>query len=55
MSCKGLAAKRKSLVQKADKGNRPNATCLLTEEEEDKLFKSDQFGFSSPEALEKTM
>ena len=55
MSRKVLAAKRKSLVQKAGKGNRPNATRSLTDEEEDKLFKSGQFGDSSPEVLQRTM
>ena len=55
MSRKVLAAKRKSLVQKAGKGNRPNATRSLTDEEEDKLFKSGQFGVSTPEALQRTM
>ena len=55
MSRKVLAAKRKSLVQKAGKGNRPNATSSLTDEEEDKLFKSGQFGVSSPEALQRAM
>ena len=55
MSRKVLAAKQKSLVQKAGKGNRPNATRSLTDEEEDKLFKSDQFGVSTPEALQRAM
>lgn len=50
-----LAAKRKNLVQKAGKGNKPNATRSLTDEEEDKLFRSGQFGSSSPEALQRTM
>ena len=54
-SRKVLAARRKSLVQRAGKGNKPNATRSLTEEEEDKLFKSGQFGFSGPEALQRTM
>ena len=51
---KVLAAKQKSLVQKAGKGNRPNATRSLTDEE-DKLFKSGQFNVSSPEALQRAM
>ena len=46
-SRKVLAAKRKSLVQKAGKGNRPNATRSLTDDDEDKLFKS--------EVLQRTM
>ena len=55
MSRKVLAAKRKSLVLKAGKGNRPNATRSLTDEEEDKLFKRGQFGAFSPEALQRAM
>ena len=56
MSRKVLAAKRKSLVQKPGKGNRPNATRSLTdEEEEDKLFKSGQFGVSSPESPQRVL
>ena len=54
-SRKVLAAKRKSLVQKAGKGNRPNATRSLTDDEEDKLFKSGEFGASCPEVLQRTM
>ena len=54
-SRKVLAAKRKSLVQKAGKGNRPNATRSLTDDEEDKLFKSGKFGASCPEVLQRTM
>ena len=54
-SRKVLAAKRKSLVQKAGKGNRPNATRSLTDDEEDKLFKSGQFGASCPEVLQRAM
>jgi len=55
MSHKVLAAKWKSLVQKTSKGIRPNATRLLTDEEEDRLLKSGLFGVSSPEALQRTM
>ena len=40
MTRKVLAAKRKGLVQKAGKGNGPNATRRVTDEEEAKLFKS---------------
>ena len=36
MTRKVLAAKRKGLVQKAGKGNRPNATRAVTDIEEDK-------------------
>ena len=55
MSRNVLAAKRKCLVQKAGKGYRPNATRTLTDDEEDKLFKSGQFGASCPEALQRTV
>ena len=55
MSRKVLPAKRKNLVQKAGKGNRPNATRAVTDEDEDKLFKSGQFGTFCPEALQRTM
>ena len=53
-SRKVLTAKRKSLLQKAGKGNRRNATRSLTDDE-DKLFKSGQFGASCPEVLQRTM
>ena len=55
MSRKVLAAKRKSLVHKASKGNRSNATRSLTDYEEDKLSESGQFGVSSPAVLQRTM
>ena len=55
MSRQVLAAKRKSLVNKAGKGNKPNATRSLTQEEEDKLFECGQFGMSGPEVLQRTM
>ena len=48
-----LAAKRKNLVNKAGKGNKPNATRAITQEEEDKLFECGQFGSFSPEILQK--
>ena len=38
-----LAAKRKSLLQSGF-GNKPNATRELTEEEQEKLFETRQFG-----------
>lgn len=50
-----LAAKRKNLVNKAGKGNKPNATRALTQEEEDKLFETGQFGCTSPQVLQRTM
>ena len=40
MSQKVLAAKRKSLVQKAGKDSRPSPTSAVTDGEENKLFKS---------------
>ena len=53
-SRKVLEAKRKNLVVQG-KGNRPNATRLLTkEEEEDKLFQSGIFGAENPVALQRT-
>ena len=39
MPRKVLVAKRKNLVQKAGKGNTPNATRAVTDDGEDKLFK----------------
>ena len=50
-----LAAKRKNLVNEAGKGNKPNATRALTEDEVGKLFESGQFGCSSPEVLQRTI
>ena len=50
-----LAAKRKNLVNEAGKGNKPNATRVLTEDEVEKLFESEQFGCSSPEVLQITI
>ena len=51
-SQKVLEAKRKILVVQG-KGNRPNATRSLTEEE--KLFQSGAFGAEKPVALQRTM
>ena len=53
-SRKVLEAKRKNLVVQG-KGNRPNATRSLTEEEEEKLFQSGAFGAENPVALQRTM
>ncbi|XP_031421049.1 uncharacterized protein LOC105908810 isoform X2 [Clupea harengus] len=50
-----LAAKRKQLVVKHGKGNRPNATRPITDGDEAKLFESGEFGFSNPESLQRTM
>ena len=49
-----LAAKRKELVNKG-KGNKPNAAMSLTDEEENKLSDSEQFGEDSPEALQRAL
>ena len=53
-SRKVLEAKRKNLVVQG-KGNRPNATRSLTEEEEEKLFQSGTFGAANPVALQRTI
>ncbi|CAH3165359.1 unnamed protein product [Porites lobata] len=49
-----LAAKRKSLV-KEGRGNKPNASCELTDEEEAKLFEAGKFGNHNPLALQRTL
>ena len=49
-----LAAKRKSLVQSGF-GNKSNATRELTEEEQEKLFETGQFGDHDPLALQRTL
>ena len=49
-----LAAKRKSLVQ-SGRGNKPNAARELTEEEQNKLFETGQFGDHDPLVLERTL
>ena len=49
-----LAAKRKNLV-KQGKGCKPQATRALTDDEENTLFVTGQFGDSSPSALQRTM
>ena len=54
-SCRILAAKRKQLIVKHGKGNRPNATRPITDGNEAKLFESGEFGFSNPESLQRTM
>ena len=53
-SRKTLAAKRKSLL-KASKGNKPQATRALSNEEEDSLFEAGQFGDHSPDVLQRTI
>ena len=42
-----MVAKRKILVRQG-KGNKPNATRKLTDEEEGKLFESGKFGDKDP-------
>ena len=49
-----LVAKRKSLV-KEGRGNKPNASCELTDEEEAKLFETGKFGNHNPLALQRTL
>ena len=49
-----VAAKRKSLVQNGF-GNKPNATRELTEEEQEKLFETGQFGDHDPLVLQRTL
>ena len=49
-----LAAKRKSLV-KEGRGNKPNASCELMDEEEAKLFETGKFGNHNPLALQRTL
>ncbi|KXJ14160.1 Zinc finger MYM-type protein 2 [Exaiptasia diaphana] len=53
-SRKVLAARRKSLV-KSGKVNNPETTRAVTDEEEDLLFTSGQFGDSGPEALQRSL
>ena len=50
---KVLAAKRKNLVNKSGKGNKPHATRALTEEE--MLFQGGEFGMRSLEVLQRTV
>ena len=49
-----LAAKRKSLV-KEGRGNKPNASRELTDEEEAKLLETGEFGNHNPLALQRTL
>ena len=49
-----MAAKRKSLV-KEGRGNKPNASCELTDEEEARLFETGKFGNHNPLALQCTL
>lgn len=54
LSRKVIEAKRKNLVLQG-KGNKPNATRSLTDEEEEKLFQSGEFGAQNSTALQRTM
>ena len=49
-----LKAKRRQL-RKEGKGNKPNATVPLTENDVQKFFEENQFGMHNPEALSRTM
>ncbi|XP_044178600.1 uncharacterized protein LOC122960461 [Acropora millepora] len=50
-----LLAKKKQLVEESAKGNRPRAAREITEEEEDLLFTSGEFGDHNAEALQRTV
>ena len=50
-----LPAKKKQLVEESAKGKRPRAAREITEEEEDLLFTSGEFGDLNPEALQRTV
>lgn len=54
-SRKVLVAKRRSLVFNHGKGNKPQAAQPLTEEYEDALFNSGEFGEENPSSLQKAM
>ena len=54
-SRKVLAAKRKSLVQEHDNGNKLQAAQAIDELEEDVLFEAEEFGDSNPVALQRTL
>lgn len=50
-----LKSKKKKLVVDHGKGNRPKATRVLSEVEEDKLFAEGEFGSQNPVALQRTV
>ncbi|KAK3742851.1 hypothetical protein QZH41_004527 [Actinostola sp. cb2023] len=50
-----LASKRKELVVKYGKGNRPQASRQVLDEEEDKLFATGELGDSNPQVLQRTV
>ena len=43
------------VVKSEGKGNQPNKSSHLTREEEDQMYKTGQFGYETPEALQRTM
>ena len=49
-----LASKRKHLVNKG-KANKPNAALAVTNDEEDVLFQSGEFGDDNPESLQRSV
>ena len=54
-SRKVLAAKRKSLVHKHGRGNKPQAAQAIDEDGENTLFEAGEFGDSNPVALQRTV
>ena len=50
-----LLAKKRELVEKHAKGNRPQAAQSITPSEEDLLFHTKQFGDRNPEVLQRTV
>ena len=50
-----LSARKRDLVANNAKGNRPQAARELTEDEEDLLFQTGQFGEDDPEVLQRTV
>ena len=50
-----LSARKRDLVVNNAKGNRPQAARELTEDEEDLLFQTNQFGEDDPEVLQRTV
>ena len=50
-----LLAKKRELVEKHAKGNRPQAARSITASEEDLLFTTNQFGDHDPEVLQRTV
>ena len=50
-----LLAKKRELVEKYAKGNRPQVARSVTPSEEDLLFRTKQFGDHNPEVLQRTV